>query len=141
MFAAGPGTRHRWRLVPRRERKPGPARRAAGRYAAFIWGGGGKHGFVRVSVRHLSQTSMRTVPARLPRCDPPDMLHVVPDERGHWRIFEEVGQAPLSQHDSATEAELWAWSHASRAEEIVVHDRYGRLRPVVRYDLEDVEIV
>jgi hypothetical protein len=24
---------------------------AAGRYAAFIWGGGGKHGYVRISVR------------------------------------------------------------------------------------------
>jgi hypothetical protein len=26
---------------------------AAGRYAAFIWGGGGKHGFVRISVRRF----------------------------------------------------------------------------------------
>jgi hypothetical protein len=69
------------------------------------------------------------------------MLHVVPDERGHWRIFEEPRRAPLSQHESATEAELWAWSHASGDEEIVVHDRYGRMRPAVHYDVEDVETV
>jgi hypothetical protein len=30
---------------------------AAGRYAAFIWGGGGKNGFVRISVRRFSSKS------------------------------------------------------------------------------------
>jgi hypothetical protein len=69
------------------------------------------------------------------------MLHVVPDERGRWRIFEEPRRVALSQHDSATEAELWAWSHASGDQEIVVHDRYGRMRPAVHYDVEDVKTV
>jgi hypothetical protein len=65
------------------------------------------------------------------------MLHVVPDERGQWRIFEDVRQAPLSEHASATEAELWAFSYVRANDEIVVHDRYGRLRPAVHYDVQE----
>jgi hypothetical protein len=67
------------------------------------------------------------------------MLHVVPDERGRWRTFDDVRRAPLSEHDSATEAELWAFSHLCDDDEIVVHDRYGRLRPPVHYDVEGLE--
>jgi hypothetical protein len=68
------------------------------------------------------------------------LLHVIPDERGRWRIFEEAREAPLSEHDSATEAELRAFSHLRDDDEIVVHDRYGRTRPAVQYAVEEVEI-
>jgi hypothetical protein len=63
-------------------------------------------------------------------------LHVVPDERGNWRIFEDARPAALSEHQTATDAELSAWSHlrARGAQEILVHDRYGRTRRPVRYD-------
>jgi hypothetical protein len=71
------------------------------------------------------------------------MLHVVPDERGNWRLFEDARSVPLSRHDSATEAELWAWSRvgARGEEEIVVHDRYGRTRPPVHYDVPQPETI
>ena len=63
------------------------------------------------------------------------MLHVVPDSRGNWRVFEEERPAPLSQHPTATDAELAALTHAGDRgdEDIVVHDRYGRTRAPVRY--------
>jgi len=66
------------------------------------------------------------------------MLHVVPDERGNWQLFEDARQAPLSRHYGATEAELQAWERvgACGGQAIVVHDRYGRTRPPVRYDVE-----
>ena len=69
------------------------------------------------------------------------MLHVVPDERGNWRLFEAARSVPLSRHDSATEAELRAWSRvgARGDQEIVVHDRYGRTRPPVHYDIHEAE--
>jgi hypothetical protein len=59
-------------------------------------------------------------------------LHVVPDARGNWRVFDE--QRPLSQHPSATDAELAALSRAFErgGEEILVHDRYGRTRAPIR---------
>lgn len=61
------------------------------------------------------------------------MLHVVPDERGRWRVYDPSRQAPLSEHDSATDAERTAWSHLSAlgGQEIVLHDRYGRTRRLV----------
>ena len=61
------------------------------------------------------------------------MLHVVPDERGRWRIFQEAKPVPLSEHDSATEAERSAWSYLDelRGNEILIHDRYGRTRRLV----------
>ena len=56
------------------------------------------------------------------------VLHVVPDERGNWRDFEDAQPAPLSEHWTATYAEFAALSHARAqgAQEVVVHDRYGR---------------
>jgi hypothetical protein len=71
------------------------------------------------------------------------MLHVVPDERGNWRLFEDARSAPLSRHDSATEAERRAWSRVGvhDGQEILVHDRYGRTRPAVHYDVEEVETI
>jgi hypothetical protein len=60
-------------------------------------------------------------------------LHVVPDDRGNWRIFEDARPEPLSEHNTATDAESSVWAYARRRDgwEIVVHDRYGRTRPPV----------
>jgi hypothetical protein len=64
----------------------------------------------------------------------PDMLsstsapvHVLPDRRGRWSVRHEGEDQPLSEHGSATEAEI-----AARAlgRDVVVHDRYGRIRHV-----------
>jgi len=55
-------------------------------------------------------------------------LHVIPDERTTWRVFEAGATAPLSEHTSATDAELAALARADDrdAERVVVHDRYHR---------------
>lgn len=52
-------------------------------------------------------------------------VHVLPDCRGSWSVRREGDDRPLSEHGSATEAE-----RAARAvgPEVVVHDRYGRIR-------------
>ena len=62
------------------------------------------------------------------------LLHVVPDERGTWRVFEDTRSEPLSEHWTATYAEFAALSHARAQDdqEVVVHDRYGRTRQAVR---------
>ena len=62
------------------------------------------------------------------------VLHVVPDERGNWRVFEDAQRAPLFEHWTATHAEFAALSHARAQgdQEVVVHDRYGRTRQPVR---------
>jgi hypothetical protein len=61
-------------------------------------------------------------------------LHVVPDDRGNWRIFEDARPEPLSEHNTATDAEssVWAYTRPRGVQEIVVHDRYSRTRPPVR---------
>jgi Uncharacterized protein conserved in bacteria (DUF2188) len=68
-------------------------------------------------------------------------LHVVPDNRGNWRVFDETRQGPLSQHSTATDAEVAALSHggARGDDDVLVHDRYGRTRAPVRYLRERVE--
>lgn len=55
-------------------------------------------------------------------------VHVVPDERTTWRVYDGDAAAPLSEHGNATEAELAARARAEdrNAERIVVHDRYHR---------------
>jgi hypothetical protein len=55
-------------------------------------------------------------------------VHVIPDERTTWRVYESDSAAPLSQHDTANEAELAAHAHAAdhEADRVVVHDRYHR---------------
>ena len=45
-------------------------------------------------------------------------VHVIPDERTTWRVYDGDAAAPLSEHTNATEAELAA---RARAE-----DRYHR---------------
>lgn len=55
-------------------------------------------------------------------------VHVIPDERTTWRVYETDAAEPLSEHTSATAAELAARARAlDRAvERVVVHDRYYR---------------
>jgi hypothetical protein len=59
-------------------------------------------------------------------------LHVIPDERTTWRVYEAEAPAPLSEHTSATDAELAAQARAEDrgAERVVVHDRYHRTHDV-----------
>ena len=55
-------------------------------------------------------------------------VHVVPDERTTWRVYDSDADAPISEHTSATEAELAAKARAADrgAQRVVVHDRYHR---------------
>ena len=55
-------------------------------------------------------------------------LHVIPDERTTWRVYEAGATAPLSEHTNATDAERAALARADdrAAERVVVHDRYHR---------------
>jgi hypothetical protein len=55
-------------------------------------------------------------------------VHVIPDERTTWRVYDPQSKAPLSEHASATEAELAARALANdrHAERVVIHDRYNR---------------
>jgi len=59
-------------------------------------------------------------------------VHVIPDERTTWRVYDAGGQAPLSEHTNATEAEFAAQARAEErdAERVVVHDRYHRTHEV-----------
>ena len=55
-------------------------------------------------------------------------VHVIADERTTWRVYGPDAAAPISEHASATEAELAARAHAQDrdADRVVVHDRYNR---------------
>src|SRR4051812_21621241 len=55
-------------------------------------------------------------------------LHVIPDERTTWRVYEDGTSAPLSEHTNATDAERAAFTRAEArdAPRVVVHDRYHR---------------
>jgi hypothetical protein len=53
-------------------------------------------------------------------------IHVVPDRLGRWRVQREGEEQPLSEHGTVTEAEQAAAREA--VVEIVVHDRYNRVR-------------
>ena len=55
-------------------------------------------------------------------------LHVIPDDRSTWRVYDADAAAPLSEHTNATEAELAARAHAQDrdVERVVIHDRYNR---------------
>ena len=62
-------------------------------------------------------------------------IEILPDERGTWRVVDDsMAGVLLSQHQSATDAELAARQYADKldADEIVVHDRYHRVRVVKR---------
>jgi len=55
-------------------------------------------------------------------------VHVIPDERTTWRVYDGDAAVPLSEHTNATEAELAAHARAEGrdADRVVVHDRYHR---------------
>jgi hypothetical protein len=55
-------------------------------------------------------------------------LHVIPDERTTWRVYEDGASGPLSEHTNATDAEHAALMSADGqdARRVVVHDRYHR---------------
>ncbi len=55
-------------------------------------------------------------------------VHVIADERTTWRVYGPDATAPISEHASATEAELAARALAQDrdADRVVVHDRYYR---------------
>jgi uncharacterized protein DUF2188 len=57
-------------------------------------------------------------------------VHVIPDERTTWRVYDAGTVKPVSEHTNATEAELAAKARAEDrgAERVVVHDRYHRTR-------------
>jgi hypothetical protein len=59
-------------------------------------------------------------------------VHVIPDERTTWRVYDAGAEAPLSEHTNATEAELAAQARAEGrdAERVVVRDRYHRTHEV-----------
>jgi hypothetical protein len=61
-------------------------------------------------------------------------VHVIPDERTTWRVYDTDAAAPLSEHTSATEAQLAAEVLAEdrNADRVVVHDRYHRVHHAVR---------
>ena len=51
-------------------------------------------------------------------------VHVIPDDRTTWRVFDAGGREAVSEHTNATDAELAAQEHG--ADRVVVHDRYHR---------------
>jgi len=53
---------------------------------------------------------------------------VIPTALGKWRVYRGDDPRPLSEHGSATAAEREAYDTGAR--EIVVHDRYDRVRDV-----------
>jgi hypothetical protein len=55
-------------------------------------------------------------------------LHVIPDERTTWRVYEQGASAPMSEHTNATDAEHAALARAEErdADRVVIHDRYHR---------------
>jgi hypothetical protein len=55
-------------------------------------------------------------------------VHVIPDERSAWRVYETDAAAALSEHTNATDAERAARACAEDrdAQRVVVHDRYHR---------------
>ena len=61
-------------------------------------------------------------------------VHVIADERTTWRVYDRDAKAPISEHTSATEAELAAQALAQDrdADRVVVHDRYNRTRDAAR---------
>ena len=54
------------------------------------------------------------------------VIHVLSDRLGRWRVQREGEDSPLSEHENLTVAERAA--EREPASEIVVHDRYCRVR-------------
>jgi hypothetical protein len=55
-------------------------------------------------------------------------VHVIADDRTTWRVYDAGAEEAVSEHTSATEAELAAKARAEDqdAQRVVVHDRYHR---------------
>jgi hypothetical protein len=55
-------------------------------------------------------------------------VHVVPEARTTWRVYESDAAVPRSEHTSATEAQLAARAHTRDrdAERVGIRDRYYR---------------
>jgi hypothetical protein len=55
-------------------------------------------------------------------------VHVIPDERSAWRVYETDAAAAISEHTNATDAERAARARAEDrdAQRVVIHDRYHR---------------
>ena len=51
-------------------------------------------------------------------------VHVIPDDRTTWRVFDAGAREAVSEHTNATDAELAAQEHG--ADRVVIHDRYHR---------------
>jgi hypothetical protein len=51
-------------------------------------------------------------------------VHVIPDGRTTWHVFDAGAREAVSEHTNATDAELAAQEHG--ADRVVVHDRYHR---------------
>lgn len=58
-------------------------------------------------------------------------LKVVPEPRGDWVVLNRR-EVILSEHRSATEAELAAVARMAAGDELVVYDRYHRCHSVRR---------
>jgi hypothetical protein len=57
-------------------------------------------------------------------------LHVAPTANGAWVVRREPETAPLSRHETETDAERAAARHAAEEADarVFVHDRYHRVR-------------
>jgi hypothetical protein len=77
-----------------------------------------------MNVRHAQHASLER-DARTMVTSPPPPVHVLSDRGGRWSVYHEGDERPLSEHGSATEAEGAA---RALAPEVIVHDRYGRIR-------------
>ena len=60
------------------------------------------------------------------------MIHIEP-RRGAWVVRDDMERDPVSEHGDCTAATNAAREHARRFRDVTVllHDRYGRVRPVV----------
>lgn len=57
-------------------------------------------------------------------------VHVIPNQlTSTWHVCDVDAGSPLSEHTSATDAELAAraWAEERDAERVIVHDRYHRV--------------
>ncbi len=64
-------------------------------------------------------------------------LHVIPDERTTWRVYEAGRAAPLSEHTNTTDAALAALARVGdgAAARVLVYDRYHRSQDAARLGL------
>ena len=59
---------------------------------------------------------------------PTSAIRVEPNSTGRWVVRHDDERKPLSEHDSATDAERVAWTlaHRENVSSVVLYDRYGR---------------